>query len=321
MTRDDRMRSLGVSLTGLIEVCLLLSLVGTGLGFLGNWWWLFDLFSHFRLQYLAVSIMAVAWFMWRRNTWGTGASAAALLVNMLAVLSLWPQVSRGEVAPGKRLRIVSINVLTANRHMEGVLEYVRSVDPDVIFLMEVNLRWVRALEPLKQSHPHFVIEQREDNFGVALFCKTEPIELRTVEVGDAGVPSIHASVEHESRRITMFFTHPLPPTSAETSSLRNNQLEMAGQWVVGIPTPAMVMGDLNVTPWSHGMRILQGAGADLDFRSTEAPWKPTWKVGSPLAIPIDHALATKSLAITKRDVGPDIGSDHRPLLIEVGFVK
>lgn len=66
---------------------------------------------------------------------------------------------------------------------------------------------------------------------------------------------------------------------------------------------------------------LKSAGANLDSRSTAAPWMPTWKVGSPLAIPIDHALATKALAITKREVGPDIGSDHRPLLIEVGFVK
>jgi endonuclease/exonuclease/phosphatase (EEP) superfamily protein YafD len=37
----------------------------------------------------------------------------------------------------------------------------------------------------------------------------------------------------------------------------------------------------------------------------------------PLRIPIDHALVSPELAGAVRRTGPHLGSDHRPLLIEL----
>jgi endonuclease/exonuclease/phosphatase (EEP) superfamily protein YafD len=48
---------------------------------------------------------------------------------------------------------------------------------------------------------------------------------------------------------------------------------------------------------------------------------PTWSANTPFAIPIDHVLATSPLVITSRSVGPDVGSDHRPLDFVVGWAK
>jgi endonuclease/exonuclease/phosphatase (EEP) superfamily protein YafD len=78
-----------------------------------------------------------------------------------------------------------------------------------------------------------------------------------------------------------------------------------------------VVGDLNATPWSSGLRIATASG--LGFRSLQPAWTPTWQAGSVFAIPIDHALGTAPLVITRRMVGPDLGSDHRPLVVSVGW--
>jgi endonuclease/exonuclease/phosphatase (EEP) superfamily protein YafD len=48
---------------------------------------------------------------------------------------------------------------------------------------------------------------------------------------------------------------------------------------------------------------------------------PTWMVDTLIGIPIDHALAQKPLNILLRTLGPEVGSDHRPILIEVGWVR
>jgi len=62
--------------------------------------------------------------------------------------------------------------------------------------------------------------------------------------------------------------------------------------------------------------LLKGSGLQLAANA----WKPTWRVSSPLAIAIDHALTSKSLVITAREIGPGVGSDHRPQIIDLGWV-
>jgi endonuclease/exonuclease/phosphatase (EEP) superfamily protein YafD len=44
-------------------------------------------------------------------------------------------------------------------------------------------------------------------------------------------------------------------------------------------------------------------------------WRPTWSAGFwPLALRIDHILVSSSLCVDHADVGPSLGSDHRPVL-------
>jgi len=38
---------------------------------------------------------------------------------------------------------------------------------------------------------------------------------------------------------------------------------------------------------------------------------------SVLSIAIDHALVTEKIAVIDREVGPNIGSDHYPLTLEI----
>ena len=54
----------------------------------------------------------------------------------------------------------------------------------------------------------------------------------------------------------------------------------------------------------------------LDFRTPKPVWQPTWQARTILGIAIDQALCTPQLFFAKREIGPDLGSDHRSQELE-----
>lgn len=313
--------SLNIRLHGVIDVLVFLALTGTWLGLLGSWHWLLDLFSHFRCQYLVVTLMALVWSLWRKLRLLSLAAASSLLLNTVLISSTgWTQ-PKIESLPDFHLRVVSFNVLTSNHRHAEVLDYLRQSEADLLFIMEVDDRWAAALKPLTRTHPHHLLHPRQDNFGLALFSRVPLDEVRILTSADIGspiitMPCIQAHLTHAGHAMTFLGIHPLPPMGKAQASSRDAQMQALARWVSNIPNPVMIAGDLNATPWSHGMDLLT-AGSGLNLAPDA--WKPTWRAASALAIPIDHALARSPLMIRQRQIGPDLGSDHRPQLIELGW--
>jgi endonuclease/exonuclease/phosphatase (EEP) superfamily protein YafD len=292
------------------------------MGLFGGWHWFLDLFSHFRWQYLLASIVAVAWAAWRRQRKVLLLAAVTLLLNagLIGRLAWHPRISREAVSDDFKLRVLSLNVLTSNTRTEAVVDHVLASDADVVYLMEVSKRWMAALSGLKGKYPYVLARPRQDNFGVALFSRIPWTQEDIPMFGEAGVPSIEVHLSHQGHELVLLGTHPLPPVGGEYASLRNEQLQLLAEHVAKLGGAVLVVGDFNSTPWSEGMRILT-RNSGLGFRSIAPPWTPTWRAGTPLAIPIDHALCTAPLVIAERSVGGDMGSDHRPLNITVGWEK
>jgi endonuclease/exonuclease/phosphatase (EEP) superfamily protein YafD len=291
------------------------------LGLLGNWHWMLDLLSHFRWQYLIISLVAAALAAWRRLRITAALAILTLLLNglLIARLSWEPEVRNASLSEGFSLRVLSINVLRSNSRTDAVLRHVMASGADVIFLMEVDDRWVAALAPLKAKYPHHFAEPRADNFGIALFSRIPLDNIQPLHFGTSDLPSIQVGMQQGGRRFVLIGTHPIPPVGSGAAALRDAQLGALADHVAQLGDPAIVVGDLNATPWSAGMRRL--AGRNLGFRSRAAPWTPTWRAGSLFAIPIDHALVTAPLVVTRRAVGRDLGSDHRPLEVTVGWLR
>ena len=79
----------------------------------------------------------------------------------------------------------------------------------------------------------------------------------------------------------------------------------------------IVMGDLNLTPWSPLFRDFLIA-ADLHDASRGHGLTPTWYRWPffPFGLVLDHGLASQDIVCTKRAVQGDVGSDHRPVTFE-----
>ncbi|TDU64525.1 endonuclease/exonuclease/phosphatase (EEP) superfamily protein YafD [Prosthecobacter fusiformis] len=318
MPDQRRFLSSSIHISGCVDILLLLALSGTWLGLLGGLHWALDLFIHFPWQYLFICVAGTVWcFGMKRSIVVKLVCISSLLMNGTSLYRVKGDPSFAEVE-GERLRVVSLNVLTGNPDKQRVFEYLVSANADVIFLMEVDSAWATALDSLKETHPHHLLRTQEDNFGVALFSRVPLLQAEVFQTSDEAMPSVIARLMHAGREMTLVGTHPLPPIGPRLSASRDTQLLAIAGYVKELNTPVLVIGDLNATPWSQGMRMLRRGNA-LGYRSATSPSKPTWKVGTIFAVPIDHALCTPPLTIPRRVIGPDVGSDHRPQELEVGW--
>lgn len=296
-----------------------MALLPTWLGLFGAWHWMLDLFTHFRWQYLIVSFMVLVIATWRRQRGVIALAAMALLLNgyLIGRLAWHPGSAGAAVAGAPQLSVLSLNVHRVNPQRMGVLDYVVAADADVVLLMEVDEGWMNVLLPLAEKYPHRLAEPRPDNFGMALFSRVPLEDARLMWLGPAQVPSATARINLGGRELLFVGTHPVPPISAATTQARDEQLALLAAYASASGLPVLLAGDLNTTPWSAGMRALRDAR--LGSCGGAAPWKPTWRARSAFAIPIDQALCTAPLVITRRVVGPDVGSDHRPLHVVAGW--
>ena len=83
----------------------------------------------------------------------------------------------------------------------------------------------------------------------------------------------------------------------------------------------MLVGDLNCTSWTPAFAELERISGLRDSRKGFGV-QPTWPSNLPgLRIPIDHFLVSPSLAVRNRFVGPAVGSDHFPVVIELEEIR
>lgn len=301
----------------------LFGLAFSWLGLLGDHHWALDLLSHFRWQYLVaagvVMLMAVG-----RRAWGmAAASLATLVLNVWLIFGFVAEAGEPK-EEGPELKVMCLNLFVGNGEMDRVMAEVERIDADVVMFVEVSLDWGERLKALEPRYPHFRVEPN-GVCGLAVFSRLPLEEVKTVSLGSLGFPVIQATVSVDGQRWVLIGAHPLPPMASRGYLGWAEHLGQLGGHVTGVGLPTVVMGDLNATPWCHGMRELLRT-SELGFRLADAaaPWYaafPTWSVGAPFGIHIDHILCTLELVLDQYEVGEDVGSDHRAVAARVRRVK
>lgn len=295
-----------------------LGLVGlaSGLGLLARSWWPLELFAHFRVQYLGLSVLLAIGLaaLGRLRTAGLAVGLAGF--HLLWVAPAW--LAERPAPGGVQLRLVEINLNSQNTDHARVAAFIRSEDPDLVLLLEVNERWLTALESVARGYPHRIARPRGDNFGIALWTRLPVDRLEIARIG-SGLPSAVARLLTPQGCLTLLGTHPPPPAGASLAAERDQQIEAVARKLSASEGERVLLGDLNLTSWSP---VFDDLIADSGLRDTrtgfglQATW-PTWFW--PLSIPIDHCLISAGLRVVDRRVGPEIGSDHRPIVIELRF--
>ena len=296
---------------------------------LGASHWVADLLAQLRFQWLICWIVVVIGFAFTRRWRWMLLGCVGMVVCGYQFLPYYfpPDLAASNVA-GKvdsledknTFRLMSLNVLTSNRRVQDVIDLIEAEDPDFLVLLEVNQAWEEALGVLDDRFSHSKFQSREDNFGIAFLSKHQWADLEVFQVNPDGVESMDVRFS-ELGDLRIVATHPLPPIGEQNFNRRNEQLfNIAARLnsVDGQATQAnIVVGDFNLTPWSPLFEKIQTIGGLRDTAlglSSKPTWHvfPTWLGG----LKIDHALAGAAITVQQHRIGPDVGSDHRAVVLD-----
>lgn len=320
--RDQAVRR-GILAVGVVLTLTLLAATLCAAG--AGEFWLFDLAVHFRLQYAAMGLFgfimllvarAPAWALLALLVagWNAMYAAPALVTHHPA-----PPRTAGEAATGDpvRLRVASINVLYTNNEYSRVAEFVQREKPDAVAMLEMTAKWRRALAGLDKIYPHRYQTTGVGGRGMTFWTRLPMKDVSVLPIGVRQEPAIQATLEVQGREVRIFAVHLTWPLAPASAARRNQQIELLAERARGVTLPLVVIGDMNITPFSPRFQKLLAEG-HLRSAADGFGWQATWpSFFPPAGIQIDHALVNSRVAVEHFNHGTATGSDHLPIVADL----
>ncbi|MFM9939073.1 MAG: endonuclease/exonuclease/phosphatase family protein [Hyphomicrobiaceae bacterium] len=299
---------------------LLLARIGFGFGLFASlagllalWVPILDALNHVRLITLlaALSLLAVTW----RGAVAYRRPIALLVPLNLALIAVPAYLTAAELAPRgiahppeKVLKLISFNVWTENKTPQAVVDFLLREQADIVLLVELRRVPANSIIPhLEASYPHREVCL---GCGMALFSRF-PFETSHAQRRDKGVPFVGAHIGEVDIGLTG--THLLTPDRA---AIQVNELKLlTANFMAGGAARErgrIIAGDFNMTPWSMLMAdFLRTSGyrrhGTLHHSWPSIGWLPPFVL-------IDHVVTSPDIKTISIEAGPDIGSDHRPII-------
>ena len=281
--------------------------------------WILELTTHFRVQYVLVTVAVLALAALRRR-WGLVAVLA--LVGAISAAPVLPYVPRSFGAeavavPGAALKVLTVNVSYRQFKERQLLEIVREANPDIVVVQELTPHAERVLADLDTAFPYVRKFPADRQYGIGLWSRYELESGGTIALGR--LPAIEARVRGPSGTFTVIGVHLSAPMTPRRAAARNQQLTELAARAAAVQEPLIVAGDFNTTPYSpYFADFLQAAGVTDSRRgrtiSTSWPTMLRWA-----GIPIDHVAVNDGFSILSHRRLPDFESDHFGALVEVAL--
>jgi endonuclease/exonuclease/phosphatase (EEP) superfamily protein YafD len=275
--------------------------------------WPFELFSHFRVQYLASALVLAVLLAWRRRAVPAVLAVVIAVWHALPALSPSYAVAQAPDCVGPVVTVATVNVQFSNARPEAFRAWLATQPADFLLIQEVTPAWAAELEA-QAEYPYRHVLTREDPYGLAVLSRWPLESVTLVDLAGDGLPSFAGTVDTGRQRIRFLGRHTHWPITPALAAARDEALQGAAQLASAADLPVVLLGDLNLTPDSPAFdRLIDQA--ELRDVMRGRGWRPTWLASFwPLALRIDHILVSSGLCVEHAEVGPSIGSDHRPVV-------
>jgi endonuclease/exonuclease/phosphatase (EEP) superfamily protein YafD len=311
---------------------------------LGDRWWLATVIMYGpRWPWGLPLIVLVPLALWlrRRHLVLLGATACLFVGPIMGLCVPWPRSS----APASegRLRILTLN-LQGQQIDRGVLAaYLRAAEPDVLMFQEYSLRGNPPSDVLIEvdlKRAGWYVKTTENLLVASQYpiLGYSPLHAkdvcREVTPPRKGSPlSVVCKIETPWRVIQVFNFHGSSPRSGLEALLRDGRSGLPtmasitalrcaeAKGISGLARrssePTIVAGDFNLVAESVIFRnfwsTFRDAFSEAGFGFGATKFEPLFGAR------IDHILVDANWTVHRCWVGPDLGSDHRPLLADVSL--
>ena len=336
-----------MKIVSLIAQILSLILISSSLvGYTGKFSYIFELFSHFKQHFLLLGIVLLVFFIFKHDF--KVLFALVLIITLLNIFELAPWYLNRPILHASTnqnsIKLITANIKFNNSNYSAFLEFIENENPDIIFMQELNEDWIAAISSLQKTHPHYKIYDPGLNFGVATFSKFPILNYKILNIGEFKTPSLITDIKIYKQHVKFINIHPMPPISPRLFKSRNQMFEEVAKIINTSTLPTALAGDSNTTMWSpHYKKLLK----ETNLRPANKGFglQRTWPHGPanytnflpsekgkgidilparliynhPIKLPIDHVLISPNFQIQNLKSGPNIDSDHLPVIAEILF--
>lgn len=292
-------------------------LVASLIGFSGKYSRWFDHFSSFRVQYLLLSVVLLVYFLVKKQRVGVAVSLVSLLLNTWLTIP-WLDYSKTGKDSKADLRIFHINVLFKNLEYLSITEQIRKEKPTFISINEATPAFIHFFKKaFAREYPYTFHVAAKNNTQVLVGSQSPFMVDSAASFSVKGIIKFTTFIK--DKPLTIIACHAYNPLVLKDFEMRNQQLKQIAQLLKKETSPAIVVGDFNITPWSV---FYQDFIKESSLRNCRKGFGlyPTWPaLFLPMRIPIDHCLINNQLETADFRVGNNVKSDHLPLVIDLRF--
>lgn len=315
-----------VSIVG--YVLTLLAYVALRLAFGGDLWWLAlanNFAPYFFLPLVGFALVALLARLQPRFV------LLPLLLLVVGLVWYGPRFApRPQAAPAaSTLHVISFNVWAYNRQINAVEAWLREENADVVLLQEAfHDLPARLADVYPYTQPQPALPQDRQilsRYPIVERGGGSGYERTVIDVAGARVAvyNVHFGVPFSSQ--PRYGLHDLPyPLNMMVRYDEQRRNEQIRDWLAAVTAetlPVIAGGDFNTSDNSAVYPTIAARLSD-SYRTVEPGLGTTWPVGAKLPIPlplpplmrIDYIWHSDALRALSASVGPEVGSDHRPIM-------
>ena len=194
--------------------------------------------------------------------------------------------------------------------------------PDVVALENLTNPWRDRIGKLTDVYPFSASALHRQTGVKEDIISRFPILDASVYRPSGGRTAVHATLVIEGEPVQVFVIDPNKATGQTRWAERNQYLGLVSQWVAtqAVGQPALMLGDWNITPWSP---FYADVFEQTGLRRGDAGFlPPATHTLAHLPIPLlglndDHIAVSRRVPVEGCAPGPDLGSDHLPLVCHI----
>lgn len=243
--------------------------------------------------------------------------AALLAAIVVSINFIWPtfldwQRNSGP-ATGPTLKVISFNWLADDRDRSEIYAWLKQENPDILAIQEIGGKENGVETTLYGLFPYHTQPVSD-----VMILSRYPILKQANRMINANA-MIRAELSVEGRRLVVWGIHPATLKGSDDLKARDFYLSEVARYVALETEPVLMMGDFNATRWDpHVHEILTEGDLHEEPALIALPTRMAIRKGIPFfGAPIDHITTNGGNVLRHCRTGPNLGSDHRPLVCEL----
>jgi len=316
-----------------LSILSLLMILSVIISMIHKSYWVFRILEYPRLQKLVIiTAIIVAWLFFGPfdNRFHSACFIGLCLCAAYLAYKISPytflngkEIKRVKPESAETISIFAANVYQENRQYEKILSQVKETDPDIVFLLETDEHWAKAMAGLKRSYPHHLLQPLNNTYGLLFFTRLKLVKGAVVYLVKDDIPSIDVIVELDSgQQVQLYGLHPEPPVPGENlySTAKDKELMTIALKVRDCDLPCIVFGDLNDVAWSATTTLFRKTSELLDPRRGRGFYSTFSAKSWLVRFPLDYIFCSDCFGLVRMRRMPKNGSDHFAVFTQLAYI-